>query len=150
MGVRADQDESVRNTMDGPAGTSPRGSWEALRDAKGADVLDFTMRAIQSELDGLSARQRITSQNIANAETPGYLAGRVNFEDSLAAAIANGDPTSAMVTTTTTTDPTNFNGNNVNVDDENVSLIETGLRYQLATESMNNKFRILNESMKTE
>jgi flagellar basal-body rod protein FlgB len=55
-----------------------------------------------------------------------------------------------MVTTSTSLDPTNFNGNNVNVDDENVSLIETGLRYQLATETMNNKFRILNESLKTE
>jgi flagellar basal-body rod protein FlgB len=113
-------------------------------------VLDFTMRAIQAELDGLSARQRITAQNIANAETPGYLAGRVNFEDSLRSAIADGDPTSTMVTTSTSLDPTNFNGNNVNVDDENVSLIETGLRYQLATETMNNKFRILNESLKTE
>jgi flagellar basal-body rod protein FlgB len=113
-------------------------------------VLDITMRAIQAELDGLAARQRITAQNIANADTPGYLAGRVDFEDSLRNAIAQGDPTQTQISTRTSLDATNVNGNNVNVDDENISMIDTGLRYQLATESMNNKFRILRDSIKTD
>ncbi|MCU1426180.1 MAG: flagellar basal-body rod protein [Actinomycetia bacterium] len=112
-------------------------------------VLDFTMRAIQSELDGLSARQRIIAQNLANSDTPGYLAGRVNFEDSLRSAIENGgEPSATQVTTSTSLDPTSVNGNNVQVDDENVRLIDTGLRYQLATEAMNNKFRLLTDSLK--
>jgi flagellar basal-body rod protein FlgB len=110
-------------------------------------VLDFTMRAIQADLDGLSARQRVTAQNIANADTPGYLAGRVDFEDSLRSAIANGDPSQTQLSTRMSLDPTNVNGNNVNVDDENISLIDTGLRYQLATEAMNTKFRILRDSL---
>jgi flagellar basal-body rod protein FlgB len=113
-----------------------------------ANVLDLTMRAIQSELDGLSARQRIIAQNIANADTPGYLAGQVNFEDSLRSAIANGDPQDAQISTSVSLDATGVNGNNVNVDTENVNLVDTGLRYQLATETMNNKFRLLSDSMK--
>ena len=108
------------------------------------------MRAIQAELDGLSARQRIIAQNLANTDTPGYLAGRVDFEDSLRNALANGTPESTSISTHMSLDPTNVNGNNVNVDDENISLIDTGLRYQLATEAMNTKFRILRDSMKTD
>jgi flagellar basal-body rod protein FlgB len=110
-------------------------------------VLDFTMRAIQAELDGLSARQRIIAQNLANEDTPGYLAGRVDFEDSLRSAMENGVPQDTQVSTRVSLDPTNVNGNNVNVDDENISLIDTGLRYQLATEAMNTKFRILRSSI---
>jgi len=105
------------------------------------------MRAIQAELDGLSARQRIIAQNLANEDTPGYLAGRVDFEDSLRSAMDNGVPQDTQVSTRVSLDPTNVNGNNVNVDDENISLIDTGLRYQLATEAMNTKFRILRSSI---
>jgi flagellar basal-body rod protein FlgB len=112
-------------------------------------VLDITMRAIQAELDGLSARQRIIAQNLANADTPGYLAGRVDFEDSLRTAMANGAPESTEISTRASAEPTGPNGNNVQVDDENISLIDTGLRYQLATDVMNTKFRILRESMRS-
>jgi len=111
-------------------------------------VLDPTMQAIQSSLDGLAARQRIIAQNLANSETPGYLAQNVNFEDSLSAAMATGNPSQAAITTSTSTDPTNPNGNNVNVDTQVVALMDTGLRFQLATQSMNNEFNILRDSMR--
>ena len=110
-------------------------------------MLDLTMQAIQASLDGLAARQRIIAQNLANSETPGYIAQTTNFEDSLSAAIASGDPTQAQITTGVTSDPTNINGNNVAPDKETLALVDTGLRYQLATESMNNKFRLLHDSM---
>jgi flagellar basal-body rod protein FlgB len=110
-------------------------------------VLDLTMQAIQASLDGLAARQRITAQNLANAETPGYLAQRVSFEESLAAAVAGEEPRGTRITTGVTADPTNINGNNVSVDTETLALVDTGLRYQLATESINNKFRVLRASM---
>ena len=115
---------------------------------KVSSVLDATMQAIQASLDGLAARQRIIANNLANSETPGYTAQTVSFEDSLASAISSGDPSQAQVTTGVTSDPANINGNNVNVDSETVNLVDTGLRYQLATESMNNKFRILSDSLR--
>jgi flagellar basal-body rod protein FlgB len=111
-------------------------------------VFDLTVQAIQTSLDGLAARQRIIAQNLANSETPGYLAQNVNFEDSLRSAMASGDPTQAAISTSTSTDPTTPNGNNVNVDTETVSLIDTGLRYQLATQSMNNEFSLMRDSMR--
>ena len=111
-------------------------------------MLDPTMQAIQTSLNGLAARQRIIAQNLANSETPGYLAQNVNFEDSLRSAMASGDPGQAAVSMSTSTDATTANGNNVNVDQQTVSLIDTGLRYQLATQSMNNEFNILRDSLR--
>ena len=112
-------------------------------------MIDLAMRVIQQSLDGLSARQRIIAENIANVDTPGFLAGRVSFEDNLRSAIDKGDsPESVGISTSRSNDATRTNGNNVNVDDENISLIETGLRYQLAIDSMNTKFRILRTSMR--
>jgi len=111
-------------------------------------VLDLTMQAIQTSLDGLAARQRIIAQNLANSETPGYIAQDVNFEDSLRSAMAAGDPAQASISTQNTTDPTTPNGNSVNVDEETVGLVDTGLRYQLATQSMNNEFSILSTSLR--
>ena len=111
-------------------------------------VTDVTIQAIQSSLDGLAARQRIIAQNLANAETPGYLAKNVNFEDSLRSAIASGDPAQASITESNTTDPTLPNGNNVQVDAQTVALVDTGLRYQLGTVSINNEFNILRDSLR--
>ena len=111
-------------------------------------MFDLTIQAIQTSLDGLAARQRMIAQNLANSETPGYLAQTVNFEDSLRSAMASGDPGQAAISTATSSDPTNPNGNNVNVDAETVSLVDTGLRYQLATQSMNNEFSVLRDSMR--
>ena len=106
------------------------------------------MQAIQTSLDGLAARQRISAQNLANSETPGYTAQTVNFEDSLNSAIQSGDPSQAQISTGVTADPPNINGNTVSVDTETISMIDTGLKYQLATQEMNNKFRILHDSMR--
>jgi flagellar basal-body rod protein FlgB len=116
--------------------------------AEGEGVFDLTMQAIQTSLDGLAARQRMIAQNLANSETPGYLAQNVNFEDSLRSAMASGDPNQAAITTSTSSDPTLPNRNNVNVDGETVALVDTGLRYQLATQSMNNEFSLLRDSMR--
>ena len=116
--------------------------------AEGQLVLDLTMQAIQTSLDGLAARQRIEATNLANSETPGYTAQTVNFEDSLSTALADGNPSEAQITTGLSTAPRNINGNNVSVDNESIAMIDTGLKYQLATQEMNNKFRILHDSMR--
>ncbi|MGQ0825055.1 MAG: flagellar basal body rod protein FlgB [Actinomycetota bacterium] len=112
-------------------------------------MFDETMRAIEFSMDGLAARQRVIAENLANVDTPGYLAGRISFEDNLRLALEkHGTTDGAELASGRSLDPTRMNGNNVNVDDENVSLIETGLRFQLAAESMNSKFRLLRLSIR--
>ena len=106
-------------------------------------MIDSTASAIYAALNGLAARQRVIADNVANVETPGYIAGRVSFEDSLRAAIENGDPGSTSVLTQQSTDPVNPNGNNVSLDNEVVSLTDTDLRYQLMVQAMNQKLGLL-------
>lgn len=110
-------------------------------------MTDLTMGTIGAALSGLAARQRIIAENIANVGTPGYKAGRVDFESSLRSAVGGGDLSGYSMATSTSTEATNFNENNVNLDEEIMSLTETNLKYQLMTEAMNSQFHILNVSM---
>jgi flagellar basal-body rod protein FlgB len=115
---------------------------------------DVTSVALRSALTGLAARQRATSDNIANVETPGYHATRVTFEDSLRSAvedgsIADGQLTAIAPTEQTSLEPTRLNGNNVNLDTETMSSLDTGLRYQLALRAVDHDFSILRTSMRT-
>lgn len=50
-------------------------------------IFDKTTDALGSSIDFRSLRQNVTAANIANAETPGYKAKVVDFEDALARAI---------------------------------------------------------------
>ena len=118
------------------------------RKAEGPALLDLTMQAIQASLDGLAARQRITAANLANSETPGYTAQTISFEDSLASAISAEQPGGTEIATGYTSDPQNLSGNNVSVDEETLNAVDTGLRYQLATQSMNAKFKLLSSSIR--
>jgi flagellar basal-body rod protein FlgB len=109
---------------------------------------DVTSVALHSALSGLSQRQRVIADNIANVETPGFLAGRVQFEDALSKAVANGDPGSAKTTVARSLEPTREDGNNVNLDHETLSNVDTNLRYQLALKAMDSKFGLLKTVIK--
>ena len=51
------------------------------------DINDRTLQALASGLKFREMRQEIISSNIANAETPGYKAKRLEFEKALARAL---------------------------------------------------------------
>jgi flagellar basal-body rod protein FlgB len=104
---------------------------------------DTTIDALRVGLNGLSLRRQASEDAVANMETPGYRANRVDFEDQLASAIESGDPTSTTPSVTKTTDPALPNGNNVQVDQELMGLSDTELRQQLLVEAVNAKFRLL-------
>jgi flagellar basal-body rod protein FlgB len=108
-----------------------------------APVHDSTTTALQLALKGLGARQRAVAKNVANLETPGYVATAVSFEDSLREAIAGGSPASAAVTEDKTSDAAGPNGNNVLLDHESMVLADTGLRYQLLSQAVSLRFGIL-------
>jgi flagellar basal-body rod protein FlgB len=106
-------------------------------------MIDSTGSVIYAALNGLAARQRVIADNVANVETPGFIAGRVSFEDSLRAAIADGDAGDASLAMRRSADPVNVNGNNVSLDNEVVSLTGTDLSYQLMIQALNHKFDLL-------
>lgn len=110
-------------------------------------VSDPTMRALHAALTGLNARRQAAEDNIANVETAGYTAKRVDFEDSLRTAISRGEPGSVDISVSRSLAPTRMNGNNVAIDEEMVGLTETALRHQMVIEGMNSKFRLLRTSI---
>ena len=108
---------------------------------------DRTTQGLVSALDGLSTRQRVINNNIANINTPGFKASEVSFAGQLAQAMDDSstlklkstDPghlgesedstVSAQISTQTGTTQ-RLDGNNVDLEKEMVSLSETVLQYQ--------------------
>lgn len=110
---------------------------------------DTALSAIQSALSGLSARQRTIADNVANINTPGFLAGRVEFESALKSAVADGDATAASPSVVRSLEPTREDGNNVNLDRETLLNVDTGLRYSLMLRAADSEFGVLRASMRT-
>src|SRR5690348_11346950 len=52
-----------------------------------SDLFDKTTRALAASVNLRQTRNNVTAANIANAETPGYQAKKVDFEDALARAL---------------------------------------------------------------
>jgi flagellar basal-body rod protein FlgB len=101
-----------------------------------------------SALDGLALRQRMIANNIANVNTPGYTAQRVQFEDALARSVAAGNG-AANATVERFLEPTRLDGNNVNLDTETLSNVDTVLRYQFAARAVEGTFTGLRTAMRT-
>jgi len=81
-----------------------------------AAITDATMGVIYQAMQGLQARQKV---------------------------INTGNPTLATIDTARSTEAPGVDGNNVNLDDETVSMVQTGLKYQTMVEAMNAKFQLL-------
>lgn len=101
---------------------------------------DVTSVALTTAIAGLSERQRVSANNIANIETPGFQASTVSFEASLADALGSGRPGDARISTAPTGDPSGQNGNNVNLETELVTATETGLQEKLLTNTITSHF----------
>jgi flagellar basal-body rod protein FlgB len=93
-------------------------------------------------------RQRVTADNIANISTPGFLAGRVSFEDSLRDAVNAGSPADATSSVARSLEPTREDGNNVNLDHETLTSVDTGLRYQMVLRALDDKYGLLGTVIK--
>lgn len=101
---------------------------------------DLATGALKSALSGLALRQRAIADNIANIETPGFRARQVDFEAALRSAVEAGTPERARPAVSQSTEPTRLNGNNVNLDDQTLSSLDTDLRYQWAVRALDGKY----------
>ena len=113
---------------------------------------DVTNVTLQSALDGLAMRQRAIADNVANLQTPGFLANKVQFEDALRSAVQSGDAGAAGSVTGSVArsiEPTREDGNNVNLDEQTLLNVETNLRYQLATQAVTGTFSSVRAAMRT-
>ena len=107
---------------------------------------DPTNRAIHAALHGLDARRAAHENNIANVETPGFTAQRVDFESALKRAMEAGRP-AVTPTVSTTNDAPRANGNNVNLGQEMVALTETALTQELLVRALNDKYGLIRSAL---
>jgi flagellar basal-body rod protein FlgB len=113
-------------------------------------ITDVTSLALESAIKGLNERMRVTADNIANVNTPGFLAGRTDFESALRSELDSGQtPVVSPGSLARSLEPTNTNGNNVNLDEEEVISTQTGLQYQLALNALDSKYNLLKTALRT-
>ncbi len=94
-------------------------------------ILDTTQLALESAMSGSALRQTLLTNNLANANTPGYKPQDVNFQGTLASAMATGQsPTSVQYTPYTVQSTVSADGNGVNAEQTSAQLASNGLLYE--------------------
>ena len=107
-------------------------------------ISDTTMRAVEYALQGLDARGDVRAHNIANVNTPGFQAMRVDFESALQTALERGDGAPpAGVSTRVDPNLQNGQGNTVSLENELVGLIKDNLMRDTLVNSYNHKAGLL-------
>jgi flagellar basal-body rod protein FlgB len=111
-------------------------------------LLDSTQLTLEAAMRGAWTRQTVLTNNIANADTPGYQRQEVNFESKLQSAIASGEsPTQVQFSAETQQGSAGPNGNGVDVDAESAQLAENGLDYQALTQVLGARNNIMRAAM---
>jgi flagellar basal-body rod protein FlgB len=110
-------------------------------------VSDAVSGVLASALDGVSLRQQVIADNIANVDTPGFRASSVDFESQLKSAIADGafehGDGSVAGTTSPTDTPVGANGNNVDLRKETMAAVQSQFQYQILTRAVNERFNLV-------
>ena len=101
---------------------------------------------MQKSLDALWLRQKAISHNLANMDTPGYVAKKVEFENLLAQLLETGDKKQINeqlkslepLVVEDETPAIREDGNNVDIDQQNVELLRTQLQYEYMVSILSN------------
>lgn len=113
----------------------------------------------QKMADYLWQKQQVTLNNIANSSTPGYKAQYVSFQDELkskmnfygtmsSSKIRDGIEDSVISVHTKDNESSRLDGNNVNMDVEQVELASATIQYQMAIDDINSEFNRLRSAIK--
>jgi len=126
-----------------------------------SNVYDY-VNVLGKAADASWQRNEVIANNIANVDTPGYKRQDINFESQLRKALGESKYESvdskvshlskAELTPTVFTDAANFSyrldGNNVDIDTENVELASNQIKYNGLIQSINQEFANLKMVMK--
>jgi flagellar basal-body rod protein FlgB len=97
--------------------------------------IDITQATLEAAMRGASLRQTLLTDNIVNAETPGYQRQDVNFQATLAGALESGQALEGVAFAPEVQQGVaGPNGNGVNLDQEATQLAKNGLDYQALTQ----------------
>ncbi|NNE65140.1 MAG: flagellar basal body rod protein FlgB [Pyrinomonadaceae bacterium] len=115
---------------------------------------DNITNLLQTFLDVQSRRAQIISSNIANADTPGYVAKELDFEDFLRDAASkvnlpqstladSGDSVAALRTVDQTPTKIGLDGNTVDAGREMAELAQTSINFNLGAKMLQSRLRLL-------
>lgn len=104
---------------------------------------DAAFRALQGGLDAAWLKQQVTSHNIANVETPGYKAKRVEFSRVLKAAGEQAETIGRASVTEDDTPSARPDGNNVQLEKEELELWKAYTEYAAMTSRISGKLSTL-------
>jgi flagellar basal-body rod protein FlgB len=108
---------------------------------------DTTTAAVEWALSAESARQRVTANNIANVNTPGFKSSRLSFENSLAEALEDGRPLDAKTTLARANNFASQDGNDVLLEEETQILMQSGVHYDSLVQAFNYKINALRRAI---
>ena len=98
-------------------------------------LVDSTQQLLEAAMRGAWQRQTALTNNIANADTPGYQRVDVNFESTLQNAMTSGSsPAELQFEPEPQPAQAGPNGGTVSVDQEAAKLAENGLDYEAMTQ----------------
>lgn len=92
-------------------------------------MLGFTSILALKAIDGLTVRAEVVSQNIANANTPGYRSLKVSFEKALVEAATSGPDAVEAMQPKIETDTSAANNSGVRLDLEMATVSMTAARH---------------------
>jgi flagellar basal-body rod protein FlgB len=111
-------------------------------------LIDTTQLTLESAMRGAWARQTLLTNNIANANTPGYRREDLNFQGALRSALASGEsPAQVSFQPEASSQVVGPEGNGVDVDQESALLAENGLEYEAMVQVMGTRNEILRSAM---
>lgn len=103
---------------------------------------DLTARILERGIEASGLRHRVQAHNIANSNTPGFKRTRVEFEQHLATALAEGTDPDAIRPVMVTEEMTlaRPDGNNIDIEGEMTALAENQLWYAALTRQLSDHF----------
>ncbi len=111
-------------------------------------LIDTTQMALESAMRGAWARQTLLTNNIANANTPGYRREDLNFHTALRTALVDGEsPAAVPFQPEVSSQVVGPEGNGVNIDQEASLLSSNGLEYEALVQVMGAREGILRSAM---
>jgi len=111
-------------------------------------LVDTTQLALESAMRGAWTRQTLLTNNIANANTPGYRREDLDFQGALRAALAGGEsPEQVSFQPQVSAQVVGPEGNGVSIDQESAQLAENGLEYEAMVQVAGTRNAILRSAM---
>jgi flagellar basal-body rod protein FlgB len=114
---------------------------------EGGVMFDITSSAVEHALHGLRVRSDVRANNIANANTPGFRASRVDFEAALKAAIERRGPVAAPAVTPDLSIPSD-GASSVNIETEMVGMLKDNLLRESMVAAFNHKADVLRSAIR--